>query len=512
MITKVIKLDINKNLYEKIKAKQGDTKSRFLLFQLLDGSMPFNLENRSVRAYMLKPDSTEVFNDLIINNRNTGHCTLELTNQVLAVAGIVKIELMIIENDKKITSSIFELQVDKSINSENSIVSTNEFNALLNGLASLSEYDNYKEKAKKVPELEENIQELGSQLEQMENNISILKSEKYLFIGDSYGMGYTPEGIVKNWCQYTKELMNIKDENYYHYAVGGYGFTNDGFQTLLNKAITEIQDKENVKYVIVGGGYNDAKTYNMIADGMQTFFNTCKPNFTNAKIIIAPFGWCIEGLTTDVHADQKISNLINMVLEYQRNAVIQGGCYIDGIYSVLHNNSFFSSDFVHPNNNGEYAIGLAIANYLKGNIFNTVEYMKTENCFANNVYENGINNTIQCVATVDCKSTVLNLTSGKITGTFNNVTLNGNSILLGTIKSAAINGCYNKIVIPLKGILKTTENKFYSIDFTLFVSNNKLYMNLTMINDDNLDFKTLSFTEINVMTYSSPITINSLIN
>lgn len=67
MITKVIKLDINKNLYEKIKAKQGDTKSRFLLFQLLDGSMPFNLENRSVRAYMLKPDSTEVFNDLIIN-------------------------------------------------------------------------------------------------------------------------------------------------------------------------------------------------------------------------------------------------------------------------------------------------------------------------------------------------------------------------------------------------------------------------------------------------------------
>lgn len=165
MITKVIKLDINKNLYEKIKAKQGDTKSRFLLFQLLDGSMPFNLENRSVRAYMLKPDSTEVFNDLIINNKNTGHCTLELTNQVLAVAGIVKIELMIIENDKKITSSIFELQVDKSINSENSIVSTNEFNALLNGLASLSEYDNYKEKAKKVPELEENIQELGSQLD-----------------------------------------------------------------------------------------------------------------------------------------------------------------------------------------------------------------------------------------------------------------------------------------------------------------------------------------------------------
>lgn len=165
MNTKVIKLDINKNLYEKIKAKQGDTKSRFLLFQLLDGAIPFDLTNRSVRAYMIKPDGKEIFNDLIINNKNTGHCTLELTNQVLAIAGIVKIELMIIEDYKKLTSSIFELQVDKSINSENSIVSTNEFTALLNGLASLSEYDNYKEKAKKVPKLEENIQELGSQLE-----------------------------------------------------------------------------------------------------------------------------------------------------------------------------------------------------------------------------------------------------------------------------------------------------------------------------------------------------------
>lgn len=207
MITKVIKLDINKNLYEKIKAKQGDTKSRFLLFQLLDGSMPFNLENRSVRAYMLKPDSTEVFNDLIINNRNTGHCTLELTNQVLAVAGIVKIELMIIENDKKITSSIFELQVDKSINSENSIVSTNEFNALLNGLASLSEYDNYKEKAKKVPELEENIQELGSQLDNIENEKA--DNEKV-------------ENIIKQ--DYSKIFKKIKATNFYvPYNVSEFG-------------------------------------------------------------------------------------------------------------------------------------------------------------------------------------------------------------------------------------------------------------------------------------------------
>lgn len=177
MNTKTIKFDLNKyKLYEKIKAKQGDTKSRFLLFQLLDGSIPFNLTNRSVRAYMVKPDGKEIFNDLIINNYSLGYCTLELTNQVLAVSGTVKIELMVTEEDKKLTSSVFELEVVKSINSEKSIVSTNEFTALLNGLASLSEYDNYKNSVKSMEinkadkaKVEEKFGEVYEQLEHKAN-------------------------------------------------------------------------------------------------------------------------------------------------------------------------------------------------------------------------------------------------------------------------------------------------------------------------------------------------------
>lgn len=158
MLIKPIKFDLNKyRLYERLKAKQGDTESRFLLFQLLDGSLPFNLENRSVRAYMIKPDGKEVFNDLIVNDRVKGYCTLELTNQVLAAPGTVKLELMVIEGTKKLTSSVFELEVEKSINSEKSIVSTNEFGALLKGLASLNEYDNYKNEIAEARDGEKNL-------------------------------------------------------------------------------------------------------------------------------------------------------------------------------------------------------------------------------------------------------------------------------------------------------------------------------------------------------------------
>ena len=178
MNTKIIKLDLNRILYDKIIAKQGDTKSRFLLFQLLDGSIAFNLTNRSVRAYMVKPDGKEIFNDLIINNYSLGYCTLELTNQVLAVQGTVKIELMVTEEDRKLTSSVFELEVIKSINSEKSIVSTNEFTALLNGLSSLSEYDNYKNEIAAARDGEVNLLTKVKKIDEQLDTITQQKLDK----------------------------------------------------------------------------------------------------------------------------------------------------------------------------------------------------------------------------------------------------------------------------------------------------------------------------------------------
>ena len=171
MNTKIIKFDINKNLYNTLIAKQGDTKSRFLLFNLLDGSIPFSLENRSVRVYAVKPDRTEVFNDLIITDAAKGYCILELTTQMLAVAGTVKLELMVIEEDKKLTSSIFYMDVKESINSEKAVVSTNEFGALLTALQDVDNWNKeFTEKSGKLEELyTPRLNELGEHLDKIIN-------------------------------------------------------------------------------------------------------------------------------------------------------------------------------------------------------------------------------------------------------------------------------------------------------------------------------------------------------
>ena len=356
------------------------------------------------------------------------------------------------------------------------------------------------------------IEDLRTLITNKITDINNIKSEKYIFIGDSYGEGYTPDGNVTSWIDYTKQLMHLSSENCYSYAVGGYGFTTTGFQELINRAVSEIQEKQQIKYIVVGGGYNDSWNYSAIASNMKLFFDTCYANFPNAKVIIAPFGWCVEGLTTDVHITQTFSNLIHMVLEYQRNAVINGGSYIDGIYSVLHKNEFFSSDYVHPNRNGQHSIGLAVANYLMGKGFSTVEYMNNENVFKDNVYADGIYVSCQCIATVDGKNTILHLTNGKITGTFTDIKLDGQGILLGTVKNASVNGCYEKTVFPVKGIIKTPDSHYYDVDFIMYISHNKLYMSIVKVNETNDDFMTLSFVEINIPYYCVPITINSLIN
>ena len=144
MITKVINVNLHQPIYERLTAKQGDIASRYLLFHLLDGDKPFDLSNRTVRVYAIKPDKTEIFNDLTINDASKGYCTLELTSQCLASAGVVKMELYISESGKVLTSIPFDLEVISCINTVNSVVSTNEFSTLEAALGSLQDYDNLK--------------------------------------------------------------------------------------------------------------------------------------------------------------------------------------------------------------------------------------------------------------------------------------------------------------------------------------------------------------------------------
>ena len=175
MITKVINVNLHQPIYEKLTAKQGDIASRYLLFHLLDGDKPFDLSNKTVRVYAIKPDKTEIFNDLTINDARKGYCTLELTSQCLASAGVVKMELYISESGKVLTSIPFELEVIKCINTTDSIISTNEFSALNEALGSLQDYNNLKSEVIQARKTYVNV---GARLNDFDWQLDNIENEK----------------------------------------------------------------------------------------------------------------------------------------------------------------------------------------------------------------------------------------------------------------------------------------------------------------------------------------------
>lgn len=135
---KIINLEINGVLSTSIFAKQGDN-TRYLLFNLLDKEMPFSLVGRTVRVYAKKPDGTNVFNDLAIVDAENGQAELQLTTQMLAVAGNVSMELVIYEGTKILSTTIFILIVRGTNRNDSAVISTNEFSVLTNALADVND-------------------------------------------------------------------------------------------------------------------------------------------------------------------------------------------------------------------------------------------------------------------------------------------------------------------------------------------------------------------------------------
>ena len=232
MITKVINVNLLQPIYEKLTAKQGDIASRYLLFHLLDGDKPFDLSNKTVRVYAIKPDKTEIFNDLTLNDARKGYCTLELTSQCLASAGVVKMELYISQSGKVLTSIPFELEVIACINTANGVVSTNEFSALEIALGSLQDYDNLRSE---IIQARKTYGSVGKRLDnfdlRLDTNVRELPQVK-----KSVKLQHILLGMdsLTNGAGNTSYVDYFRDKIHSALGYGGGGYLPFEYQTLVN--------------------------------------------------------------------------------------------------------------------------------------------------------------------------------------------------------------------------------------------------------------------------------------
>ena len=178
---------------------------------------------------------------------------------------------------------------------------------------------------------------------------------KVIFIGDSYAEGYTPDGRVLGWPSVVNNLLGL-DTSIIKYR-GGTGFTFGLLAGSFTDLLNQIQSDNDITDIIVAGGYNDRYgTRTQILEGMKSFCDTAKNKFPNAVIKIGMIGW------SSIESQQQ--SLRDTIVSYKIGCVDNNVIYMENAENSIHNNIYFSSDQVHPNQEGQNKIAENISSYI----------------------------------------------------------------------------------------------------------------------------------------------------
>lgn len=136
-------IDLDRKIYNTLNAIQSDSKSRYILVNLVSNNLAYDLTGTSVKIYGIKKDKTIFFNSATIIDTKNGQFEIELTNQALATTGYLKIQILVTgANQERLTTSHFFINVNETIVNDTAIESTNEFTALTNALSEVQDIDN----------------------------------------------------------------------------------------------------------------------------------------------------------------------------------------------------------------------------------------------------------------------------------------------------------------------------------------------------------------------------------
>ena len=174
--------------------------------------------------------------------------------------------------------------------------------------------------------------------------------KKYLFVGDSYADGYSPDGDTTPWQNIVKTKLGLTDAQFVTTHAGGYGFGTSAEYNYYG-LINALADDNDITDIIIGGGYNDnTSTEQNIIDGIANVVTLCATKFPNAKLHIAFFGW-------SRNASAK-TNLVFTYYQYNKGCDAQPSVdFMKNTQYALHDYyALFSSDGIHPNQDGQNAI------------------------------------------------------------------------------------------------------------------------------------------------------------
>lgn len=202
-------------------------------------------------------------------------------------------------------------------------------------------------------------------------NLENRSKRKLIFIGDSYGDGYTPDGNTTGWCDRLKnKLVNchFSADNIYINHKGGASFSNssNSFLTLLKGVESQVGNKKMVTDVLIGGGYNElayGDKIDTVKSNIDTVISYVQSTYPNAVVHFAPFGVAFKDRNNQFALRYKLMPAYTTKACYKNQPFV----VVPGAENILSFENMMSSDGIHPN---EWGLE-NIAEYLKGYILGT---------------------------------------------------------------------------------------------------------------------------------------------
>ena len=203
--------------------------------------------------------------------------------------------------------------------------------------------------------LDNNIINLQNQINNTNTRIDEINNKKWIFVGDSYADGYSPDtSDITPWTEILTNKLGLSNTIFAHH--GGAGFANSSYP--YTRILNELEDDSTVTDVLIAGGYNDLGfSFADINNGIVSCKTIIENKFPNAKIHVAFIGGTINNNHGDIYLTRYYYNesCNNNDIEIYANT-----------HLGLYNKTLFSSDGIHPNQNGQNTIANILYQALNG--------------------------------------------------------------------------------------------------------------------------------------------------
>lgn len=306
-------------------------------------------------------------------------------------------------------------------------------------------------------------------------------SGKTIIIGDSYTVGYSPEGNLQPWT--TNFIKYTGLENVTISANGGASFStaSNSFLMLLNA----VPASDDVKQILVVGGFNEFGTYSEIESAINGFMGVAEVRFPNAKVFAAMVAWSVDR-TDDPNVQNRLK-IAKSVYNTQR----KNWRYLTGSDYILHADGFLASDGFHPNSTGQERLASYLATAVETGVCSPSFYEVTANFEAGD-FAPTLSSSWTLVSSYNENTSTLiwgNYVCLPYSGT---LVCDGTEYRLGRIYSTSFIGDHNGYTCYPTTVIVKSVSDFFHIPAQLNFRGRHIYLSLYDISDDKHNYRTLT--------------------